>query len=324
VLCRAAPRGLFSDGERARAEIAARHLAPLVDRLLAEHGRREAGDATSALRTTLKLDGVIGRSAALAAALKQAALVAPLDVHVLVTGETGTGKSQLARVIHDNGPRAAHPFIELNCAAIPETLVESELFGALPGAHSTATRRIEGKVAAAQRGTLMLDEIADLSLAAQAKLLQLLQSKEYFPLGAAKAERADVRVIAATNADLKQAVAERCFREDLFFRLRCCRSACRRWRSGARTRRLLRRRSTACYWPRRLTLSAVAVRAAEAEWRGNVRQLERHAGSGDPRRRRHAEQVGARPPVSRSPVPATGPLTFQGDAPLPADLLRRH
>src|SRR6185369_11883321 len=156
---------------------------------------------------------------ALAAVLKQAALVAPLDVHVLLTGETGTGKSQLARVIHDNGPRAPRTYVELNCAAVPEALLESELFGALPGAHSTANRRVEGKVAAAEGGTLMLDEIGELSMSAQAKLLQLLQSKEYFPLGAARAERADVRVIAATNIDLKQAAAERRFREDLFFRL---------------------------------------------------------------------------------------------------------
>src|SRR5205809_55738 len=161
----------------------------------------------------------IGRSAALATALQHVALVAPLDVHVLLSGETGTGKSQLARVIHDNGPRAAHPFVTLNCAALPETLIESELFGALPGAHSTATRRIEGKVESAERGTLFLDEIGELSPAAQAKLLHLLHAKEYYPLGGTRPLRANVRVIAATNTDLQQAVAEGRFREDLFYRL---------------------------------------------------------------------------------------------------------
>jgi Nif-specific regulatory protein len=90
------------------------------------------------------------------------ALVAPLDINVLLTGESGTGKSQIARIIHDNGPRRAGPFVELNVAALPEALVESELFGSLPGAHSTATRRVEGKVAAAEKGTLLLDEIGDL------------------------------------------------------------------------------------------------------------------------------------------------------------------
>jgi Nif-specific regulatory protein len=230
------------------------------------------------LRSTLKLSGVVGRSAALAVALKEAALVAPLDVHVLLTGETGTGKSQLARVIHDNGPRAARRFVELNCAALPESLMESELFGALPGAHSTATRRVEGKVTAAEGGTLMLDEIGELSLAAQAKLLQLLQSKEYFPLGAAKAERADVRVIAATNLDLKQAVAEHRFREDLLFRLQVL---------PIRMPSLSERREDladlAAYFCARacethhlppLELSSGALRAVEvAVWPGNIRQL---------------------------------------------------
>src|SRR4030095_7595034 len=133
--------------------------------------------------------------------LRQVALVAPLDVSVLLSGESGTGKSQIARVIHDNGPRAPRRFIELNGAALPEALIESELFGAMPGAHSTATRKIEGKVAAAEGGTLFLDEVGDLSLSAQAKLLQLLQSKDYFPLGSSKIVRANVRLVAATNVD---------------------------------------------------------------------------------------------------------------------------
>src|SRR3989442_3657144 len=203
----------FSAEDRAAAEGFARHLAPLADRLLFRRRGQDQTDATRNVRATLRVEGVIGSSPALATVLQQVALVAPLDVNVLFTGESGTGKSQLARVIHDNGPRRSGPFVEVNCAALPETLVESELFGALPGAHSTAERRIVGKVAAAERGTLVLDEIAELPLPSQAKLLQLLQSREYYPLGASKPVQADVRVIAATNADLRAAIGARRFRE---------------------------------------------------------------------------------------------------------------
>src|SRR5262249_26119332 len=125
--------GLFSEDDRRRAEMFTEHVGPLVDRLLAQQRSQEAGDVTKSLRATLRVDEVIGPSPALATVLRQAALVAPLDVNVLLTGDSGTGKSQLARVIHANGPRADQPFVDLNCAALPETLVESELFGAVPG-----------------------------------------------------------------------------------------------------------------------------------------------------------------------------------------------
>jgi Nif-specific regulatory protein len=267
--------GLFSNEDRALAETFCRHLAPLVDRL----GRkRSADDRMRAVRQRLRATGVVGSSDALAFVLEQVAMVAPLNVSVLLTGETGTGKSQLARVVHDNSPRASGPFVELNCAALPEQLVESELFGALPGAHSTATKRVEGKVAAAQRGTLFLDEIGDLPLTAQAKLLQLLQSKQYYPLGSSRALVADVRLIAATNADLPSLVAERRFREDLFYRLQVL---------PLRVPSLAERREdvvelaeffceSACkgHGLPRVTLSPAALRAVETSgWPGNVRQL---------------------------------------------------
>jgi Nif-specific regulatory protein len=268
----------FSEEDRERAELFAHHLAPLVERLVAGRRQREKENSTRAFRERLHLEGVIGSSPALAAVLQEIGVVAPLDVTVLLTGDSGTGKSLFARVIHDNGPRAGKPFVELSCAALPETLIESELFGALPGAHSTATRKIEGKVAAAEHGTLFLDEIGELPHSAQAKLLQLLQSKQYFPLGGSQPVSADIRLIAATNIDLKLAVAEHRFREDLFYRLQvlpirvarlaerredirdlarhCCRSACERHKLP------------------RLELSRNALRAAEsAEWPGNVRQL---------------------------------------------------
>ncbi len=260
------------------AELFARYVAPLATRLLADTRRSGAADPTREVRRRLRADSIVGSSRALATMLEQAALVAPLDVHVLLTGESGTGKSQLARVIHDNGPRAMRPFVEINCAALPDTLIESELFGALAGAHSTATRLMSGKVAAAEGGTLFLDEVGELSPAAQAKLLQLLQSKQYYPLGASQAEHADVRLIAATNTDLQAAVAERRFREDLYYRLhvlpvRAPSLAERREDIAALAAHLCQ---VACqrHGLPLLTLSPAAVRALEhAPWPGNVRQL---------------------------------------------------
>jgi Nif-specific regulatory protein len=179
----------------------------------------EKRDPTLRFRGALRADDLIGRSTPMTELLRQLALLAPLDVSVLLTGPSGTGKTHVARVIHASSPRAAGNFVELSCANLPDNLVESELFGAAPGAHSTAVKAVEGKVYAARGGTLLFDEIAELSLPAQAKLLQLLQSREYYPLGANRPRAADVRVIAATNCDLKARVARREFREDLFYRL---------------------------------------------------------------------------------------------------------
>jgi Nif-specific regulatory protein len=145
--------------------------------------------------------------------------MAPLDIGVLITGPTGTGKSALARAIHDNSRRAGGPFVAINCGAIPTSLAESELFGAERGAHSTATQRSVGKVAAARGGTLFLDEIGDLPYEAQTKLLQLLQDRQYYPLGSSQIVVADLRVVAATNVDLRDRVEKNTFRRDLFYRL---------------------------------------------------------------------------------------------------------
>jgi Nif-specific regulatory protein len=292
--------GQFTQDDRAQAELVARHVAPLAERLVVREQARSATDPTLPLRKKLRLVGVVGRSEALAGVLRQTALVAPVDVNVLLTGESGTGKNLIARVIHDNGPRTAGPFIELNCAALPETLIESELFGSLRGAHSTAQRPIEGKVAAAERGTLFLDEIGEIPLAAQSKLLQLLQSKEYYPLGGAKPVRADVRVIAATNSDLAEAVRARTFREDLFYRLQILPirlpSLAERREDIADLARHLCSSAFDRHALVQLELSPGALRALEAaEWPGNVRQLAhaieaaaiRAAGGGARRVERH-------------------------------------
>jgi transcriptional regulator with GAF, ATPase, and Fis domain len=267
----------FTPEHRAVAELCAGHLATLAERLLARE-RHGAGDPTRSLRARLRLDGIVGRSPALAGVLRLVRLVAPLEVAVLLTGDSGTGKSQLARAIHDNSPRAAGPFLELNCAALPEGLIESELFGAVRGAHSTATQPIVGKVAAAHRGTLLLDEVAELSGAAQAKLLHVLQSGRYWPLGSSRAVDADVRIVATTNVDLDEAVAGGRMRQDFRHRLEVV---------PIRLPSLAERRMdiaplaehfamVACQRHRLpvLCLSPNAVRAVETtEWPGNVRHL---------------------------------------------------
>lgn len=210
--------GTFTSVDRERAELFARQLAPLADQLVR---RRTADriDHTREVRERLRCPEIVGRSLPLAQLLHSASHVAHLEVDVLITGPSGTGKSMLARTLHNNSPRSAGPFVELNCAAMPETLIENELFGAERGAHSTAMRRVTGKVAAAESGTLFLDEIAELSAGAQAKLLQLLERREYHPLGATTPLRADVRILSATNKNLEALVAAKQFREDLYYRL---------------------------------------------------------------------------------------------------------
>ncbi len=211
--------GPFTDEDRQHTEFFGKILAPLANRLIERLRYKKEGDETRTVREEFRCPGILGHSHALADVLKNACLAAPLDINVLITGHSGTGKTALARAIAHNSPRAGGPFIELNCSAIPPNLVESELFGAEKGAHSMAFSHIPGKVAAAEGGTLFLDEVGELPQDAQAKLLQLLQDKRYFPLGSNKAIDANVRIIAATNADLRDMVKQRKFREDLFHRL---------------------------------------------------------------------------------------------------------
>ncbi len=146
-------------------------------------------------------------------------LAAPTDATILLLGETGTGKELIARAIHHNSPRREGPFVVVNCAAIPETLLESDLFGHERGAFTGAAQRKSGRFAAAHSGTIFLDEIGELPMAIQAKILRVIQFKEFEPLGSHLTQKADVRIIAATNRSLMDEVREGRFREDLFYRL---------------------------------------------------------------------------------------------------------
>jgi Nif-specific regulatory protein len=270
--------GPFSEDDRRRAETFAKHVSAFADRLVTRRRHRDEADPTLPLRRTLRVEGLVGRSPALAQVLRQVALSAPLEISVLLTGASGTGKTQIARIIHENSPRAAGPFIEVNCAALPEGLIENELFGSLPGGHSAAQRRVEGKVEAAKGGTLLLDEIGELQLSVQAKLLQLLQSRDYYPLGSPRPMRADVRVIAATNVDLKAAVAARRFREDLFYRLQVLPlrvpSLAERREDVAELASYFCSRACQAHHLPELRLSVGTLRAVESmEWPGNIREL---------------------------------------------------
>jgi len=163
--------------------------------------------------------GIIGRSKAMEEVIRRAELVAETKSTVLITGETGTGKELVARAIHHRSAQRDMPLIKVNCAAIPETLLESELFGHVRGAFTGATTSKKGKFALADGGTIFLDEIGTMSPTLQSKLLRVLQEREFEPLGAERTEKVDVRVIAATNRDLRQMVADAKFQEDLFYRL---------------------------------------------------------------------------------------------------------
>src|SRR6516162_5139603 len=165
------------------------------------------------------LETIVGRTGGLRAILSQVEAVAHTNATVLITGETGTGKEVIARAIHELSTRRARNLVKLNCAAMPAGLLESELFGHERGAFTGAVTTHVGRFALADRGTLFLDEIGDMPLELQPKLLRVLQEREFEALGSTRTTRVDVRVVAATNQDLKQMVHDREFREDLYYRL---------------------------------------------------------------------------------------------------------
>ncbi len=219
---------------------------------------------------------IITRSREMLAQLDLAARVAESTISVLVEGESGTGKELFAHFIHQKSPRAEGPFVKVNCAALPEQLLESELFGHVRGAFTGAVKDRQGRFELADGGTIFLDEVADLSPGIQAKLLRVLQSKEFEKLGESVPRKVDVRIIAATNRDLEEALKEGTFREDLFYRLNAVRIKLLPLRDRPEDLGLLIQHFLKKFGKEApLQLNADAMKALRAyRWSGNVRELE--------------------------------------------------
>lgn len=257
------------------------YLKPMLHKF--DRLQEELADAKRLLvekrRTRYTLASYVGSSAACIGVKQQSLRAAQLDTTVLLLGETGTGKELLAQAIHASSDRAAKPFVAINAAAIPEALLEAELFGAAPGAYTGADKRgRDGKFKRADGGTLFLDEVGDMPLQIQAKLLRVLQEQEIEPLGANNVIRVDVRIIAATSIDLKQSVAEGRFRTDLYYRLNVLSITLPPLRQRLGDLALLcdcalEQMAIHTGMPRRrITASGLQVLAAH-DWPGNVREL---------------------------------------------------
>jgi DNA-binding NtrC family response regulator len=250
-----------------------------IDKALAARAlRRENENLRAQLRERYGLPGLIAQSPAMHAVLDLVERVAPTDATLLIQGESGTGKEVIAKAVHHASRRAARPFVAVNCGAVPETLLESELFGYVRGAFTGAAATKLGLFEEADGGTLFLDEIAEMPAALQVKLLRALQSGEVRRLGATQTATIDVRVIAATNGDLATRISQGTFREDLFYRLNVIQVMLpplrdRREDIPALAEHFLAR--SAARLGRTLRLSPAALeRLLRYPWPGNVRELE--------------------------------------------------
>lgn len=220
----------------------------------------------------------IGSSPGMIEIYKKVSQIAPTDITVLIEGETGTGKELIARMIHRNSARAQHPFVPVDCAAIPDTLIESELFGAMRGAFTGADRDRVGVFEAANRGTVLLDEIGEVDLNFQLKLLRFMQEREVRPVGASRSRPVDVRVVAATNRDVQKLVDGGEFREDLWFRLNTIRLVLPPLRERRGDVPLLAsfylNHYNAKYSQHARLMDSGVKALQEQTWPGNVRQLQ--------------------------------------------------
>ncbi|MBX3133469.1 MAG: sigma-54-dependent Fis family transcriptional regulator [Gemmatimonadaceae bacterium] len=263
-------------------------------------GHLDLREENDRLRQSVEKHGeIVGASPSIRALVAQIARVAPTPARVLITGENGTGKELVARALHVQSPRAKKPFIEVNCAAIPSELIESELFGHMKGSFTGAVQDRAGKFEQADGGTLFLDEIGDMSMAAQAKVLRVLQEGEVTRIGGSKVSKVDVRVLAATNKQLEEEIAAGRFREDLFYRLNVVPMQVpalreRREDIPMLVQHFLDRLSVESGLPPRPVDPAAMERLAALDWPGNVREL--------------------RNTVERLLILAVGPRITRGDA----------
>jgi DNA-binding NtrC family response regulator len=252
-------------------------LRRTVDRLFADRAARASVDAVA--ETPPDLRRLVGHDPRMIRVFKQIGQAAAVPCTVLVRGASGTGKELVARAIHANSDAAAEPFVPVNCAALPSTLLESELFGHVRGAFTGAVGDRRGRFAVAGRGTIFLDEIGDTSLDFQTRLLRVLQDREFQPVGSEGVMRTEARVIAATHRSLESMIEEGRFREDLYFRLRILEIELPSLRERAGdipllARHLVSRACAALSLPQ-LVIADEAMRALEAHtWPGNVRELE--------------------------------------------------
>ena len=250
-------------------------LRHVIEKTLEQHRlKRENSNLSTEVRRLRGPGPLVGQSEAIRRVLEAIDRVAPTTATVLILGESGTGKELVARRLHELSNVARGPFVTVNCSAIPDTLVESELFGHKRGAFTGADRDRAGKFPEADRGTLFLDEIGDMALSAQAKLLRVLQEGEVEPLGGSRPVRVNVRTIAATHRDLKKRVEEESFREDLLFRLKVVDIEIPPLRDRAGDIAILAGHFLKGFGAGRLELSPDASSALAAHpWRGNVREL---------------------------------------------------
>jgi two-component system, NtrC family, response regulator HydG len=255
-----------------------RQLRRVVDRVFDDRRARRTAEPVEPL-TDDHLGELVGRDPHMIEVYKLVGQAAATRATVLVRGESGTGKELVARAIHANSSAAAEPFVPVNCAALPNTLLESELFGHVRGAFTGAHETRRGRFALAGKGTIFLDEIGDTTIDFQSKLLRVIQDREFQPVGAEQAERTDARVISATHQDLEQMLADHRFREDLYYRMRVVEIVIpplreRRDDIPLIAHRMVQRASRALETGDVILSEAALDRLIQHAWPGNVRELE--------------------------------------------------